>query len=42
MLMHHMDVVPATAGEWSVPPFAGTFATATSGAAAASTTRAAA
>jgi acetylornithine deacetylase/succinyl-diaminopimelate desuccinylase-like protein len=23
MLMHHMDVVPAAAGEWSVPPFAG-------------------
>lgn len=23
MLMHHMDVVPASAGEWSVPPFAG-------------------
>ena len=22
MLVHHMDVVPASAGEWSVPPFA--------------------
>jgi acetylornithine deacetylase/succinyl-diaminopimelate desuccinylase-like protein len=24
MLVHHMDVVPASADEWSVPPFAGT------------------
>jgi acetylornithine deacetylase/succinyl-diaminopimelate desuccinylase-like protein len=24
MLMHHLDVVPASADEWSVPPFSGT------------------
>ena len=24
LLMHHLDVVPASADEWSVPPFAGT------------------